>query len=945
MLEIAGPKRGLWYSHEAGEGGGPIELIRHARRCDFTEAVSWGADFAGLSSANASERARHDEQRRRERVERRARHAAEEADERAADITRLRRRLQCTVSIAGTIGERYLIEPRSIPRPPAGWPVALRYDPHDKALVVIATDANGDPQAAQWVHLTDDARKTEPTDERPTKLTRGPVKGAAVRLPGRPNAPLLIAEGPETGLSLWAATGCETWIALGSIANLPTPPAAREVVACLDDDPRFGSSARVVRKALGKWRRRGVQCVVAKPWAIRREDKSDFNDVLRSHGTGAVEERILYALETAGYRSTPRPVPVTVARERLRKHLAEEADAVLAGSEAQTTATRMGAGGGKTEVAIVEGTRVVRALRARGDMHTVTIATPRGDLNHNHEARANTIAPDVTVAVYHGADADNPDAPGEKMCRNPQARRAAEIRRLDQTKLICPACPMRNGCAYRAQAARRADIWLVPHHLLFVPKPRAIGDLAWLIIDENPVAAALIGVGDPHAPNTEDRTLVLTLDTLRRTDCVKGNAVDTDRLHAARAQLIGALEASPNTPMMRAALIEAGLTADTCEQAIGLEYATKIMPATDDGMPLEDRLAKLREADANCDLDRRVVLWREAAALLRGEHETAARAEIVTLHEAEGMVRAVRSKGRRMIGAGWRVRTTIIDATLQPELLRQIWPNVAVHDLGALEAPHRHVVQVVDRAFSLAMLDASDPRIDAKERKRREANLRRLHLTLARQIRNYHSVGSSQRILIVAQKRIVGQLQAIGSLPGNIEWAHHGAVTGRDDWRDVRAVIVVGRSLPPPSAVEAQAEALTGAPIARLPRGAWYPLIDAMRELADGTLVACERVHHPDPIAEAFRWRACEGELVHIIERARGVNRQSDAERVDVVVLTDAPLQMPVETMISTDDVAPRAEDRMVAAEGVALTDSEDAARASPEVMAQRQRGARPASS
>jgi putative DNA primase/helicase len=157
-------------------------------------------------------------------------------------------------------------------------------------------------------------------------------------------------------------------------------------------------------------------------------------------------------------------------------------------------------------------------------------------------------------------------------------------------------------------------------------------------------------------------------------------------------------------------------------------------------------------------------------------------------------------------------------------------------------------------------------------------------------------------------------------------------VTGRDDWRDVRAVVVVGRSLPPPSAVEAQAEALTGAPVARLPRGAWYPFVDATRELADGSLVAAEAVRHPDPVAEAFRWRACEGELVQIVERARGVNRQSDAERVDVLVLTDMPLPMPVETVIGADDIAPRAEDRMLVDGGVVLSDSEDGARAYPKL-------------
>jgi hypothetical protein len=88
-----------------------------------------------------------------------------------------------------------------------------------------------------------------------------------------------------------------------------------------------------------------------------------------------------------------------------------------------------------------------------------------------------------------------------------------------------------------------------------------------------------------------------------------------------------------------------------------------------------------------------------------------------------------------MIKAGWKIRTTILDATLQPDLLREIWPKIIVHDAGALlDAPHRHIVQVVDRAFSLAMLDAGDPRIQsenkdkAKERRRHSANLRALHL-------------------------------------------------------------------------------------------------------------------------------------------------------------------------------------------------------------------------
>jgi hypothetical protein len=145
-------------------------------------------------------------------------------------------------------------------------------------------------------------------------------------------------------------------------------------------------------------------------------------------------------------------------------------------------------------------------------------------------------------------------------------------------------------------------------------------------------------------------------------------------------------------------------------------------------------------------------------------------------------------------------------------------------------------------------------------------------------------------------------------------------------------MIVIGRSMPPPAAVERQAEALTGKSVEPVAHGQWYPLVDAVRLLADGSQVAAESVRHPDPVAEEFRWRACEGELVQIIERARGVNRRSDTERVDILLLTDVVLPLPVETMILANDLAPRAEDQMLAAGGVVLSGSEHAATAYPDL-------------
>jgi hypothetical protein len=58
-------------------------------------------------------------------------------------------------------------------------------------------------------------------------------------------------------------------------------------------------------------------------------------------------------------------------------------------------------------------------------------------------------------------------------------------------------------------------------------------------------------------------------------------------------------------------------------------------------------------------------------------------------------------------------------------------------------------------------------------------------------------------------------------------------------------------------------------------------------------ILAAEVDRHPDPICEAVRWHICEGELVQIIGRARGINR-TEADPVDVLVMTDAPLPLPL---------------------------------------------------
>ena len=104
-----------------------------------------------------------------------------------------------------------------------------------------------------------------------------------------------------------------------------------------------------------------------------------------------------------------------------------------------------------------------------------------------------------------------------------------------------------------------------------------------------------------------------------------------------------------------------------------------------------------------------------------------------------------------------------------------------------------------------------------------------------------------------------------------------------------------------------------------------------MHELTDGRLVATERDHHPDTIAEAFRRRITVLELQQIIGRGRGLWRNAD-NPLHVLVLTDVPLEMPVEELTTDAAERPSFEDRQVAAGAIAFEVRGTAAKAYPEI-------------
>ena len=224
--------------------------------------------------------------------------------------------------------------------------------------------------------------------------------------------------------------------------------------------------------------------------------------------------------------------------------------------------------------------------------------------------------------------------------------------------------------------------------------------------------------------------------------------------------------------------------------------------------------------------------------------------------------------------------------------------------------------------------EAKTKRHDAetKRRLRRSEELRDLVFREARE--------AAGDVLVVAQKAVIAQWTAAGTAPRNVSFAWFNAIAGRDDWGPS------ADGLPArhrenhhrrPHAAEGDGRGTGGRSHVRMAvepcKDGRYERHEAVIRMRDGRAVPTETDRHPDPIAEAFRWLACEGQLLQAIGRARAVNRTS-VNPVEVLILTDRPLPIPVDELVSWDEIAPRPADRMLGTAGVALESSNDIAAA-----------------
>ena len=220
-------------------------------------------------------------------------------------------------------------------------------------------------------------------------------------------------------------------------------------------------------------------------------------------------------------------------------------------------------------------------------------------------------------------------------------------------------------------------------------------------------------------------------------------------------------------------------------------------------------------------------LWLILAEALEASHD-AAGAELGHERTESGSIRALKLRWRSRMRAGWAAEAPILhlDATLRPELVQTYLPRIDTGMPVAARQPHVRIRQVTGSPTSARALTPAT-QAPARDRKAAVTHLRDLHAWIALRARQCQRPDQSIDLLVVGQKAAIDALRAAG-LPPGVEAVHFNALSGLDRWGGIGGMIILGRTLPAPNAVELLAKALTG----RLPTpnpdtaGWWYPMAE-----------------------------------------------------------------------------------------------------------------------
>ena len=522
----------------------------------------------------------------------------------------------------------------------------------------------------------------------------------------------------------------------------------------------------------------------------------------------------------------------------------------------------------------------------------------------------------LKVQVYRGYNAEDPDAPDHKMCRNIEAyndakhtvgniRAAICERRVDDGTI--KHCPYFAVCGKERQRSAAPDLWFVTSPLLMTQRPEFIPDPDVLIVDEALHAYCFAAHEKVKSSDWLNPSLLDGIPNEEKTfvrDC--------------SAALYSAIRDNGTGPLSSKTLNAHGITAKSAYRAADNEglrlFGGFIQPDMDDGQ----REKAMKSAAVQEAARARVAVWREVAQFLSegdtGVHGDRRRSGRIIVGRDNVIV-----KPFRPVHPSWRVPTLYLDATAPPaDVLRIVfdelpWGKAVVDvlpDIKARWSKHVTVRQIIDAPIAmgkLGLVDGENP-----------DNV----MQVLRYVQMRAKQAAPENIGFITYKglldQLVGETPEASKLPTNVKPANFGAVAGLNSMKDFAGLIVLGRPQVRPSSVEESASVLAGFPIE--PIGAHFKRKPGAIRLANGSTHEIKIEYHPNDFAEAFRWQVTEANLLQAIGRLRPHRRTAPAW-LDIVCNVVLP--------ITVDEVfkwQPLNGADLMVAEGLILTNRRHAA-------------------
>jgi hypothetical protein len=752
---MQGPRRGLWHDHKAGTGGDVLDFIAvefcglDRARAGFGRVLREAAALCGVGDDLPDSAALAARRRDRERAAEAAQ-AAEDA-RRAALVDAITRRAR---PVAGTPGAVYLAA-RGIDHAPPG---AVAWLPPSRdlairsagigALIVWARDAAGRITGGQRILLQGDGT---PARVNPRKVSFGAIAGAPARFPARDaGGPLIVAEGPETALSIWRATGLETWAVFGVSGFGSAPlPLGRRVVFAPDLDAAGSPAATAFDAACKAHSAAGTDLHIARTPEAEGPG-GDLNDTLRRAGPGAVAAAIAGAAPYAppgAFRApsgrftgagaveapaAPMPdfVPVDLAADRIAEAIWAALDGAAAWDgegPAPTTVIAADPGAGKS-LAALRALACFDLARLPGD---AVIYAPTLALADEAAATAHELG--AGWHVTRGRSAINP-ATGEQMCA--RADLAEEIAAAglsvkanlcerietdpDTGEQIARRCPFFEICAgHRAPGRGEPSPYYLAQWRDLPPGPvLRFESHAYLTAPDDgsgrPVGLRIV---DEKAWGNFTRHAVLAADDLiapppgaapgRRKRRKGGAEIERDiseavDLAAAKRAVLAALRAGESP-------VVAGYEAEDFEAFAKAEGGRETLLPTRPSAPddaIRREVADLAGAAAAAGraADRRAVFWRILAEARRAGIERPERIEF------DRHWRGPRGDGheREAIRLHWLADfptdapAILLDADADAEIVRRMHPGARIARVPL--RPNAEIIQIADRVFAKSSL-------------------------------------------------------------------------------------------------------------------------------------------------------------------------------------------------------------------------------------------------